>query len=95
MGLYTIALYTKICGWVFYGNTFGRGRDFWMKNSANSPTDEPLLLAELSTEETKFYILNNIEEFETEDIVATLALDEIVAFQEKYPSLRKNKKHQN
>lgn len=55
----------------------------------NANDNEQVLLAELTVEEAKNYILNNIEDFDTEDIISHLAIDEIVAFQENIPVLEK------
>ena len=51
---------------------------------------QPLLLAELTLAETNEYIINNLEEFETEDIVASLETEDVEQIQNKISVIEKD-----
>jgi hypothetical protein len=63
-------------------------------NNGVQTVDQPILLAqvleeELTLEETKDYIINNIDDFATEDIVESLAAAEVDDIQADLPTIEK------
>ncbi len=71
----------KLAGFASIALLIGVAIFFWPKPAVEEAT--PLLLADLSLEETRGYVLDNIEDFSTEQIVAVIEEPIIEAIQEE------------
>ena len=81
---YTVGFISCVCLLVF-------GLNFIL-NKKITTAEGPLLLAQLSIEETNEYIINNIEDFATTDIIESIEVDVVNEIQNTLPTLENSNK---